>query len=129
MLDEVEEHEVASFVGDEYLGAFSILVAAGNVALEEVVPRVRPLQAAGAVELDLLPLYGEQEKLPGLDEKQVDIVLILEAEDGATFDLLELADPQDIDCSLIGEAHDLVVIVPYDPYDFISGRHIGQVYL
>ena len=72
-------------------------------------------------------LYGEQEIFTRFDQKQVYIVLILQAKYCAALDLVQHLDAEDVDGALVREAHDLVVSSPDNPDDLVAWSHVHQV--
>jgi|TARA_B110000285_G_C14543700_1_gene346114 hypothetical protein len=62
VLHEVEQHKMARFVTNQDFGAFSVFVAANDVILEKVIPRISPLEAVSIIELNFLPLDGKEEE-------------------------------------------------------------------
>ena len=71
--------------------------------------------------------YGEQEILTRFDQKQVYIVLILQAKSCTALDLVQHLDAEDVDGALVREAHDLVVASPDNPDDLVAWSHVHQV--
>ena len=129
VLHEVKQHQVAGFVSNQDLGPFSVLITANDIVLEEVIPGVCSFQAVCVIELNFLPLDCKQKVFPRFDEKQIYIVLIFEAEDGTTLLLFQGVDVEDIDRSLIAEAHDVCIADPDHPHDLVTGSHVSEVYL
>jgi len=100
MLDEIEKYAITCLIGHKYLRALPIFMAGGNIALEEIVPRVCSLELICTIEFNFLPFDCEQEELSRLDQEQVDVIFVLKAEDRATLDLFKTVYAEDVDGAL-----------------------------